>query len=53
MNAIELIQKALEAEQAGVPVDYRAICINIFQGAQAEAAKQEAEPEFEPVEEDS
>ena len=45
MNAIELIQKALEAEQSGVPVDYRAICINIFQGAQAEAAKQQQEEE--------
>ena len=52
MNAIELIQAALEAEQKGVPVDYRAICINIFQGAQAEAQRQqEAEPEFEPVDE--
>ena len=46
MNAIEMIEAALEAEAKGVPIDFRAIVVGIYNGAK----QAQAEPEFEPVE---
>jgi hypothetical protein len=46
MNAIEMIEAAFEAEAKGVPVDYRAIVVGIYNGAKQEQAQAPAEPEL-------
>ena len=38
MTITEVVQKAMEAEQSGVPVDWRAMCITVHNAA-LEAAK--------------